>query len=249
MAYGFPALGKRMPNVLVPLPHWPARFQKNGFGSNEMSTRIFSSVALVVAAAMAVGCSESTTRKDVASAQEKLDKAHANTQEAVQQAKNDVSDAQRNVQERTVAKPVVTDQPIETRQDIRAQEKVADAQVDANKKVANAKDKELAAAANLKTTEQQFKDTQDRDAFVREAEMKLSDYDKRVDDLKTQASNAQGADRDAVNRQIELVKAARDRASSALSELKKAELPTWRNHQDHVRLAFQDLDNSVRNVR
>jgi len=209
-----------------------------------MRTYFLSSVALGLAAVMAVGCSESTTRKDVASAQEKLDKARANTQEAAQQAKNDVADAQRNAQEHTVAKPIVTDTYADTRQDVRAQEKVADAKVDADKKIADAKDKELAAAANLKTTEQQFKDTQDRDAFVREAEMKLSDYDKRIDDLKAQASNAQGADRDAINRQIEMVKASRDRASSALSDLKKADLPTWRNHQDHVRLAFQELDNS-----
>src|SRR5262249_50675630 len=135
------------------------------FGSIAMRTGIFSFGAVALAAVMAVGCSDSTTRKDVASAQEKLDKAHANTQDAIQEAKNDVSDAQRNAQEYTVAKPIVTDQPVqplETRQDIRAQEKVADAQVDANKKVADAKDKELAAAANLKTTEQQFKDTQDR---------------------------------------------------------------------------------------
>jgi hypothetical protein len=214
-----------------------------------MRSHLLSSVALAVAAAMSVGCSESTTRKDVASAQEKLDKAHANTQEAAQQAKNELADAQRNVQQHTVAKPVVPDQTTDTRQDIRAQEKVADAQVDANKKVADAKDKELAAAANLKTTEQQFKDTHDRDAFVREAEMKLSDYDKRIDDLKAQSLNAQGADRDAINRQIELVKASRDRASIALSELKKADLPAWRNHQDHVRMAFQELEANVRNVR
>jgi hypothetical protein len=214
-----------------------------------MRSKILATIAVAVGAAMAVGCSESTTRKDVASAQEKLDKAHANTQEAVQQAKNEVADVQRNVQEHTVAKPVVIDQPVDTRQDIRAQEKIADAQVDANKKIADAKDKELAAAANLKTTEQQFKDTQDRDNFVREAEMKLSDYDKRIEDLKAQASNSRGPDRDAVNRQIELVKASRARASSALSDLRKADLPTWKNHQDHVRLAFQELDDSVRNVR
>jgi hypothetical protein len=79
--------------------------------------------------------------------------------------------------------------------------------------------------------------------------MKLSDYDKRIEDLKAQASNSRGPDRDAVNRQIELVKASRARASSALSDLRKADLPTWKNHQDHVRLAFQELDDSVRNVR
>ncbi len=217
-----------------------------------MRSRILSSVALVLAAAVAVGCSESTTRKDVASAQEKLDKAHANAQDAVQQAHNDVADAQRTAQEHMVAKPVVTDEPVppvETRRDITSQEKVADAQVDANKKIADAKDKELAAAANLKTTEQQFKDTQDRDAFVKDAELKLKDYDNRINTLKQQASNAQGADKDALNHQVELVKAARDRASTAISEVKKADLPTWKNYQDHVRMAFQELDNSVRNVR
>jgi DNA repair exonuclease SbcCD ATPase subunit len=205
-----------------------------------------------LAAAVAVGCSESTTRKDVASAQEKLDKAHANAQDTVQQAHNDVSDAQRTAQEHMVAKPVVTDEPappVETRRNINNQEKVADAQVDAKNKIADAKDKEVAAAANLKTTEQQFKDTQDRDAFLKEAESKLTDYDNRISTLKQQASNAQGADKDAFNRQVELVKAARDRASSAISELKKADLPTWKNYQDHVRMAFQELDNSVRNVR
>ncbi len=55
-----------------------------------MRSRILSSVALVLAAAVAVGCSESTTRKDVASAQEKLDKAHANAQDTVQQAHNEL---------------------------------------------------------------------------------------------------------------------------------------------------------------
>ncbi|HEX4413858.1 MAG TPA: hypothetical protein VH107_09550 [Lacipirellulaceae bacterium] len=217
-----------------------------------MRSRILSLVALGLAGAVAVGCSESTTRKDVASAQEKLDKAHANTQDAVQQAHNDVSDAQRTAQEHMVAKPVVTDEtarPVDTRQTTNAPEKVADAQVDANKKIADAKDKELAAAANLKTTEQQFKDTQDRDAFVKEADLKLADYDNRISALKQQAANAQGADKDAINRQVDAVKAARDRANSAISELKKADLPTWKNYQDHVRMAFQELDNSVRNVR
>jgi hypothetical protein len=220
-----------------------------------MRTRLFSSVALALTAAMAIGCSEGTTRKDVATAQEKLDKAHANTQEVAQRAKNDVADAQRTAQEHYVAKPVATDDlgirrdAVVTNRDVRDQEKVADAQVDANKRVADAKDKEAAAAAKLKTAEQQFKDTQDRDTFVRESELKLTDYDKRIDELKSQASNAQGADRDAVNRQVELVKAARDRASSAVSEVKKADLNAWRNYQDHVRMAFQELDNSVRNVR
>ena len=44
---------------------------------------------------------------------------------------------------------------------------------------------------------------------------KLADYDKRIDDLKQQASTADGPNRDAINRQIDAVKSGRDRANNA----------------------------------
>jgi hypothetical protein len=45
------------------------------------------------------------------------------------------------------------------------------------------------------------------------------------------------------------VKGQRDRANDALKELKNADLATWKTHQDHVRMAFQELDNSMKNLR
>jgi hypothetical protein len=199
--------------------------------------------ALAATTLIAAGCSESTTRKDVASAQQKLDDARKNTQDAVQDARQDVREAQIDAREHVVAKPVTPDQSTE------AQREVADTRNDANQNILDAKEREAHAAAELKTTEQQFKETEAKDAFVKQSEQRLADFDKSIDELKQQASNAEGATKDAINRQIDAVKAQRDRADKALSDLKDADLASWKNYQDHVRMAFQELDNSVKNVR
>jgi len=199
--------------------------------------------ALAATAMIVAGCSESTTRKDVAKAQQNLDDARQNTQDAIHDARQEVGDAQRDAREHVVAKPVTPDRSTY------AERNVAEAQHNANEKILDAKEDEAHAAAELKTTEQRFQETQAKDAFVKQSEQRLSDYDKAVDDLKQQASTAEGATKDAINRQIDAVKNQRDRADKALSDLKTADLATWKNHQDQVRMAFQDLDNSVKNVR
>ena len=62
--------------------------------------------------------------------------------------------------------------------------KVADAQVNAAEKIAKQKEKEREAAGNLADKEQAFKDTQARDAYVKEVVQKLADTDKQIDGLK-----------------------------------------------------------------
>jgi hypothetical protein len=64
-----------------------------------------------LAVVMAVGCSESTSRKDVASARDKLQKEQQQTADAVHQGQRDVTDAQQRAEQHTVAKPVTPDQP------------------------------------------------------------------------------------------------------------------------------------------
>jgi hypothetical protein len=205
--------------------------------------RTFLKVAAALAVVVFVGCSEGTSRKDVASARDKLQKEQQQTTDAVHQGQRDVADAQQRAEQRTVAKPVTPDQP--TTDD----KKVADAQVNAAEKVAKQKEQERAAAANLADKEQSFQATQARDAYVKEVENKLADTDKQIDALKQRASNAQGADKDAINRQVDMMKTQRDMAKKALNDLKSADLATWKNHQEHVRLALQDLDNSTKNLR
>jgi hypothetical protein len=202
----------------------------------------FKTVAALVIIAF-VGCSEGTSRKDVASARDKLQKEQQQTADAVHQGQRDVADAQQRVEQHTVAKPVTPDQPTTD------QRKVADAQVNAAERIAKQKEQERAAAANLADKEQSFQATQARDAYVKEVENKLADADKQIDALKQQASNAQGADKDSMNRQIDMMKTQRDMAKKALNDLKGADLATWKNHQEHVRLALQDLDNSTRTLK
>ena len=146
-------------------------------------------VALAVVATL--GCSESTTRKDVASARDKLQKEQQQTADTIHQGRQDVADAQQRAEEHTVAKPVTPDQPTAE------QQKVADAQTKAAEKIAKQKEQEREAAGNLAGKEQQFQNTQARDAYVQQVETKLADTDKQIDTLKQRASNAQGAEKDA----------------------------------------------------
>lgn len=201
--------------------------------------RTFATLAVLAT----LGCSEGTTRKDVAGARDNLQKEQQQTADTIHEAKQDVADAQQRGQERTVAKPVTPDQPTAD------QQKVADAQANAAEKIAKQKEQERAAAGELADKEQQFQTTQARDAYVTSVETKLADTDKQIDTLKERASNAQGADKDGINRQVDMMKTQRDMAQKALNDLKGAELASWKNHQEHVRLALQDLDNSMRNIR
>src|SRR4051812_46289330 len=208
-----------------------------------MKTRLFS-LALVVL--VAIGCSQTTTRKDVASAQDKLQKEQQKTSDTVREAQRDVVDAQQRGQERVTAKPVTPDQtPVVSRD----QRNIDKAEVNAAEKIAKQQERERAAAANVKDKEQEFQASQTRDAFVNKVEQQLADTDKQIDLLKQKASNAQGADRDSVNRQVDMLKTQRGLAKKALDDLKSAELANWKNHQEHVQLALRDLDNSMKTVR
>ena len=203
---------------------------------------VFPSV-IGVAALVAVGCQEGTTQKDVADARQNLDEARQETREAVQEGREEVADTRQEAQEHTTAKPVTADENADARND------VADARQEAAAEVADAKNDERHAAAELRTTEQQHQATQERDAFVKQAEDKLADYDKQIESLKQEASTAEGADKDAIDLRIAGVQAQRDIAEKAVSDVKGADLASWKNHQDHVRMAFQDLDNSMKTVR
>jgi hypothetical protein len=205
--------------------------------------RTFLNTAATLVVVLIVGCSEGTSRKDVASARDKLQKEQQQTADAVHQGQRDVADAQQRAEQHTVGKPVTSDQPTAD------QRKVADAQVNAAEKIAKQKEQERAAATNLADKEQSLQATQARDSYVREVEYKLADSDRQIDALKQRASNAQGADKDGITRQVEMMKTQRDMAQKALNDLKGADLATWKNHQEHVRLALQDLDNSTRNLK
>jgi hypothetical protein len=208
--------------------------------SAQMKTQLFS---LAVIVSIAVGCSQTTTRKDVASAQDKLQSEQQKTSDTIRDAQRDVVDAQQRGQEHRVSRPVVTDV---TPRDQRNIEKV---EVNAAEKIAKQRERERAAAANVKDKEQEFQTSQARDEYVNKVEQQLADTDKRIDLLKQNASNVQGADKDSINRQVDVLKTQRDLAKKALNDLKSAELANWKNHQEHVQLALRDLDNSMKTVR
>lgn len=187
-----------------------------------MKTRLFSLAFVLL---VAVGCSQTTTRKDVASAQDKLQKEQQKTSDTIRESQRDLVDAQQRAQERTAAKPVIPDQTPVASRDQRNIDKV---ELSAAEKIAKQKERERAAAAVVKDKEQEFQTSQARDAYIKDVEQRLADTDKQIDLLKQKASNAQGADRDSINRQVDILKTQRGLAKNALDDLKTLRCRTGR---------------------
>src|SRR5437868_14260061 len=107
-------------------------------------------VFVAVALAIAIGCSQQTSRKDVASAREKLDKEQQKTTETQREAQREIADAQQKAQEHTAAKPVTPDQTTPTRDE----KNLAKVQESTAEKIAKQTEKEREAAANVADKEQ-----------------------------------------------------------------------------------------------
>jgi hypothetical protein len=206
--------------------------------SNLWTTRLFSAVVAGVAL-IAVGCQESTTSDDVSDARENVREEQRETAETVRDAQKDVADARRDAQPYSVNKPVTG----EARQDI------ADAQHEAKQDIAEQKQDEREAVVELKTVEQKAAATKARDSFVAATEQQLADAEARINQLKSTASSAEGANKDALDRQIDTLDNQHDRVEEALGNLKTAKLEEWQTHRQHVRMAMQDLNNSMANLR
>jgi DNA repair exonuclease SbcCD ATPase subunit len=195
-------------------------------------------VVLTGVALVMTGCADATTQEDVAGAREELREEEADVAEAQDEAQQEIAEAEAEAQEHTVGKPVTEDDAA-----AEAQQDVAEARQDAAADIAEEKADVAHAEAELKTEEQRLQATQERDAYVKEVEGQLASIEKDIDGLEEQASNAEGADKDAINLKIENLNAQHDRIEEALSDLKSADLASWKNHQQHVRTAMQNLEN------
>jgi hypothetical protein len=206
--------------------------------TGRLLTAVLAGVALV-----AVGCQEATTEKDVADARQDVREEQRETADTVRDAQKDVADARQDAQPYTVNRPVTGEDAAEARQD------VADARHEAQKDIADQKQDEREAALELKTVEQKAAATKARDSFVAQTEQQLADAENRIDQLKTSASATDGANKETLDRQIDTLQGHHDRVEDALGNLKTAKLEEWQTHRQHVRMAMQDLNNSMANVR
>jgi DNA repair exonuclease SbcCD ATPase subunit len=197
--------------------------------------------AMVAGAALiTTGCSDTATQEDVADARQDVREEQADVREAQQDAQENISEAQQDAQEHTVGKPITGDDAAEARSD------VAEGRQDAAENIAEEQQDVAAAKADLKTEEQRLAATQARDAYVKDVEGKLTAMKTNIDNMKNQASNAEGADKDALNTKIDAMQAQYDRTEDALDDLKGADLASWENHKEHVRTAMQADASNVR---
>jgi chromosome segregation ATPase len=196
--------------------------------------------AVAGVALVTMGCTDATTRDDVADAREELREEQADVAEARNEAQDEMAEAR---EEYTVGRPVTEDESAE------AQQELADARQDANEEIAEEQADAESAKAGLQATQQDQQATAARDNYVKEVEQQLADIEAKIDELEEDASNAEGTEADNLNLRIETLQAQHDRAEEALGELKSADINHWQTHQEHVRTAMQDLNNSMNTVR
>jgi hypothetical protein len=97
------------------------------------------------------------------------------------------------------------------------------------------------ADRKLRETEMKAAATSARDAYVTGVEANLSAADIRIDAMKKSAAAQQGVAKDAADRQIDDMKARRDRLQDALSKLKTADLIEWQQHRPEVERLLSEL--------
>lgn len=190
----------------------------------------------------ALGCADSTTQEDVADAREEVREEQQDVAEAKEEANENIAEAQDNTQEYTASKPVTDDEAAD------AHAELAETQQEAAEDIKDEQEDVAAAQADLRTEEQRLAATQARDAYVQEIEGQLASIEKDIEQMKEQASNAEGANKDELDQKIAGMEAHHDRVQEALDDLKSADINEWQNHRQHVRTAMQELETS-RNVR
>jgi chaperonin cofactor prefoldin len=90
---------------------------------------------------------------------------------------------------------------------------------------------------------------QARDAYVKQVEHQLANIELEINQLEERAANAEGDEKEELDQQIETLQAQHDRAEDALEELRNADIDDWKVHEQHVRMAMQDLDSGLNNIR
>jgi len=175
----------------------------------------FSSLALLSAATLLVGCNE-TTRKDVTSAQNKVDREERK-----------LDDAKRE-EARTAQKPVI-DETNKREQDrahdrvVKQEERVREAQTDASKK-----------AHDLNVE-------QGRDTFLVDCKAAVDLANRNIEKLETKKNAATEDEKMALDRKIEDIKAQRDAVQKEINNIRTSDVDRWQEFKPAAQKAMDEL--------
>jgi len=182
-------------------------------------THIFG-VGALAGLSLLVGCNE-TTRKDVTSAQQK-----------VQNEQRKLEDAKRE-EARTVNKPVV-EQP--ARPDA-AHDKV----IKQEQRVEDAKVEEARRERELATD-------QARDKFLIDCKASMDLADRAIEKLQTKKNAADDEGQKAIDQQISDIRAKKDAVQKEINNIRGADKMRWTDFQDAAKKAVDDLNAATRMV-
>ena len=198
----------------------------------------------LVAAGLAVGfagCQEATTRSDVADAREEVRDEQQDVAEAKREAGEEIADAEHDADQarHEAMKPVLEGDAAEEAAE--ANQNVAEAKADANAEIRDEQKDVDAAAAELKKTEAEHQATLARDGFAKQANQQIELADERIAQLEERHDNAEGAEAETLQKQIDALKSQRDRVKDAVDGLQGEELMKWQDHQRTVQQEVSTL--------
>jgi hypothetical protein len=191
----------------------------------------------VIGVVLMIGCADAPTRDDVADARTVLQREQEETAEMIREGEEQIAQARRDAHE--ASEPVVR----QGREDVAAVERKVAQSIREQQK------DEDAAAGKLQTAEQKLRARQARDAYVKRVEHELAEIELEINQSEERAANVEGNKKDDLDQQIDTLQARHELAEKALQELRNAELDDWEVHQQHVRIALQDLDSNLNSIR
>jgi hypothetical protein len=178
------------------------------------------------------GCGQSTSRDDVAAAQDKARAEERKSAQAREDAQKEIAAKQQKVEEsrRVAMKPVInTEDELQKTREQQAE------------KIRKQDEKTRAAEEKVARTEEKFTTEKDREAYIVNAEARVKDADERIDLLGRQSKDLQGDAKKAADLKIDELKQARDRLKSELSKMKSADALQWQDHRAETDLALMRL--------
>jgi len=173
-------------------------------------------VSILAGLSLLVGCNE-TTRKDVTSAQQKVD----NEQRKLEDAKRDEA--------RTVNKPVVD------QSDRREADRAHDQVTRQERKVEDAKAEEA-------KRERELASDQARDKFLIDCKASMDLSDRAIEKLQTQKNAADDAGQKAIDQQISDIKTKKDAVQKEINNIRSADKTHWMDFQGAAKKAMDDLN-------
>ncbi|QDT50440.1 hypothetical protein Pan258_44990 [Symmachiella dynata] len=188
------------------------------------------------AIAVGSGCNQDVTREDLSDARNEVIEERQETQVARQDAQEEINE-ERNETEaerQKVMRPNFDELNEEQRETQEARE-------EANEAIAEEEQETREAEQEANRIEAKLKAQQSRDAYLKQAQAQVHEAELRIEALEEKADGLDGAEKDAIEVQIEELHTHQERLQDEIDDMKSLDALKWQSKQAEVETAKQAL--------